>query len=38
MESQGMKFEYIDIPANLVDKAKKAREHMVSRPRKLPKS
>ncbi|HEX6834731.1 MAG TPA: elongation factor G, partial [Rudaea sp.] len=29
MESQGMKFEYIDIPANLADKAKKAREHMV---------
>jgi elongation factor G len=29
MESQGMKFEYRDIPANLVDKAKKAREHMV---------
>ena len=29
MESQGMKFEYIDIPADLVDKAKKAREHMV---------
>src|ERR1051325_7511134 len=24
MESQGMKFEYIDIPASLVDKAKKA--------------
>ena len=29
MESQGMKFEYRDIPANLLDKAKKAREHMV---------
>jgi elongation factor G len=29
MESQGMKFEYRDIPANLADKAKKAREHMV---------
>jgi elongation factor G len=29
MESQGMKFEYIDIPADLLDKAKKAREHMV---------
>ncbi len=29
MESQGMKFEYIDIPANLADKAKAAREHMV---------
>src|SRR5690349_3794093 len=29
MESQGMKFEYIEIPANLVDKAKKAREHMI---------
>ena len=29
MESQGMNFEYIDIPANLVDKAKAAREHMV---------
>jgi elongation factor G len=29
MESQGMKFEYVDIPANLVDKAKAAREHMV---------
>ena len=29
MESQGMKFEYIEIPANLVEKAKKAREHMV---------
>jgi len=29
MESQGMKFEYIDIPANLADKAKKAREHMI---------
>jgi len=28
-ESQGMKFEYRDIPANLVDKAKKAREFMV---------
>src|SRR6202789_713322 len=29
MESQGMKFEYIEIPANLLEKAKKAREHMV---------
>jgi elongation factor G len=29
MESQGMKFEYIEIPANLLDKAKKAREHLV---------
>jgi elongation factor G len=29
MESQGMKFEYRDIPANLLDKARKAREHMV---------
>ncbi len=29
MESQGMKFDYIDIPANLVEKAKKAREHMI---------
>ena len=29
MESQGMKFEYIEIPANLLDRAKKAREHMV---------
>ncbi|MGH8324444.1 MAG: GTP-binding protein, partial [Steroidobacteraceae bacterium] len=29
MESQGMKFEYRDVPANLADKAKKAREHMV---------
>lgn len=29
MESQGMKFEYGDIPANLVEKAGKAREHMV---------
>jgi elongation factor G len=29
MESQGMKFEYFEIPADLVDKAKKAREHMV---------
>ena len=29
MESQGMQFEYSDIPANLVDKAKKAREHMI---------
>ncbi len=29
METQGMKFEYRDIPANLLDKAKKAREHMV---------
>src|SRR5579884_600010 len=28
-ESQGMKFEYRDIPAALVEKAKKAREHMV---------
>ncbi len=29
MESQGMKFEYRDIPADLVEKASKAREHMV---------
>jgi elongation factor G len=29
MESQGMKFEYRDVPANLAEKAKKAREHMV---------
>jgi len=29
METQGMKFEYRDIPANLLDKAAKAREHMV---------
>ena len=29
MESQGMKFEYIEIPADLLDKAKKAREHLV---------
>jgi elongation factor G len=29
MESQGMKFEYVEIPANLVEKAKAAREHMV---------
>src|SRR5215467_6153893 len=29
MESQGMKFNYVDIPANLADKAKKAREHMI---------
>jgi len=29
MESQGMKFEYREIPANLLDQAKKAREHMV---------
>jgi elongation factor G len=29
MESQGMKFEYRDIPANLADKAGKAREHMI---------
>ncbi len=28
-ESQGMKFEYKDIPANLVDECKKAREFMV---------
>ena len=28
-ESQGMKFEYRDIPANLADKAKQAREHMI---------
>jgi elongation factor G len=28
-ESQGMKFEYRDIPANLADKAKKAREFMI---------
>ena len=29
MESQGMKFEYRDIPANLAEKCKKAREFMV---------
>ncbi len=29
MESQGMKFEYRDIPADLADKAKKAREHLI---------
>ncbi|MDR3387966.1 MAG: elongation factor G [Rudaea sp.] len=29
MESQGMKFDYIEIPADLVEKAKKAREHLV---------
>jgi elongation factor G len=29
MESQGMKFEYRDIPANLADKCAKAREFMV---------
>ncbi len=29
VESQGLKFEYRDIPAELVEKAKKAREHMV---------
>ena len=29
MESQGMKFQYIEIPANLLEKAKKAREHLV---------
>ncbi|GAP65685.1 translation elongation factor G [Mizugakiibacter sediminis] len=29
MESQGTKFEYRDIPANLAEKAKKAREFMV---------
>src|SRR6187551_2670505 len=29
MESQGMKFEYQDIPANLAEKAKAAREFMV---------
>src|SRR6185437_8445159 len=28
-ESQGTKFEYRDIPANLVDKVAKAREHMI---------
>jgi elongation factor G len=28
-ESQGMKFEYRDIPAHLAEKCKKAREHMV---------
>jgi elongation factor G len=27
--SQGMKFEYADIPANLMDKCKKAREFMI---------
>ena len=29
MESQGMKFDYKDIPAHLVEKCKKAREFMV---------
>ncbi|MHA6206318.1 elongation factor G [Dyella soli] len=29
MESQGMKFEYQDIPANLADKAAEARSYMV---------
>jgi elongation factor G len=29
MESQGMKFEYRDVPAPLLDKARKARERMV---------
>jgi elongation factor G len=29
VESQGLKFEYRDIPAELVETAKKAREHMV---------
>jgi elongation factor G len=29
MESQGMQFEYRDIPANLLERAKKAREHMI---------
>ena len=29
MESQGMKFEYREIPADLSEKAAKAREHMV---------
>jgi elongation factor G len=29
MESQGMEFEWGEIPANLLDAAKKAREHMV---------
>jgi len=29
MESQGMKFEYSEIPADLVEICKKAREHMV---------
>ncbi|MGA9333185.1 MAG: elongation factor G, partial [Rudaea sp.] len=29
MESQGMKFEYRDIPADLVEKAGKSREHMI---------
>ncbi|WP_267223649.1 elongation factor G [Dyella silvae] len=29
MESQGMKFEYADIPANLVDKSTEARSYMV---------
>jgi elongation factor G len=29
MESQGMKFEYRDIPASLADQAKRAREHMI---------
>ncbi|MBS0591249.1 MAG: elongation factor G [Proteobacteria bacterium] len=29
MASQGMEFEFGDIPANLLDKAKAAREHMI---------
>jgi len=29
MESQGMKFEYREIPANLAEKSAKAREHMI---------
>ncbi len=29
MSTQGMKFEYIDVPANLVAECKKAREYMV---------
>ncbi len=29
MESQGMKFDYQEIPAALLEKAKKAREHLV---------
>ncbi|MEP6940530.1 MAG: elongation factor G, partial [Rudaea sp.] len=29
MESQGMNFEYIEIPANLLEKAKSEREHLV---------
>jgi elongation factor G len=29
MESQGMQFEYREIPANLLERAKKAREHMI---------